>query len=145
MNIGPSSSRASGDMHVYTRVFTMRYFNTRISWLPTRTGCIASVSTHDSAHKEQICSLHLGTIDHSPRRTSRCFKSRFTADNDAGALASAVNLLLVHGALHRAGNVRVSVLLLINYVACRPLRSNVYNNAEPASFAFRTRLQEFLP
>lgn len=30
--------------------------------------CIGSLSTHDSAHKEQICSLHLGTIDHAPRR-----------------------------------------------------------------------------
>lgn len=46
------------------------------------------LSTHDSADKEEICSLHLNR-DRSP--ASSCLagasKSRFTADNDAGALA----------------------------------------------------------
>lgn len=85
-------------------------------------------STHDSAHKEQICTLHSGTIDHAPFLLARASR-RGLSNLDSplitrpGALASAVNSLLVHGALEpRAGNVRVSVLLLINYAAYRALR-----------------------
>ena len=63
---------------------------------------------HDSAHKEQICSLHLSTIDHeraggwvrAPRRGSPGASNLDSpTDNDAGALASAVNSLLVHAAV----------------------------------------------
>ena len=69
-----------------------------------RVCCIASLSMHDSAHKEQICSLHLSTIDHervrAPRRGSPGASNLDSpTDNDAGALANAVNSLLVHAAI----------------------------------------------
>lgn len=145
-------------MHVYTNnAFTVTRISprtnfsglSRLSWRAvyhthththTQTVCcIASLSMHDSAHKEQICSLHLSTIDHeradervrAPRRGSPGASNLDSPnDNDAGALASAVNSSLVHAAISPlnppwnrcAGNAHVSGPLLINYHAYRVLK-----------------------
>lgn len=100
-----SLSSTGGEMHVYARMFTVPLQHTNFSAPGRYTGCIASLSMHDSAHKEQICSLHLSTIDHEPARPAArlvvlpgASNLDSPTDNDACALASAVNSLLEHAA-----------------------------------------------